>query len=84
MDYGTNTSCRWRILNYKINLKQKAMFKLFKKKSELDILNSKYRKLLEESHKFSNINRRLSDEKIAEAATILDKIQHIEKVQFQS
>ena len=84
MDYGTNTSCRWRILNYKINLKQKAMFKLFKKKSELDILNSKYRKLLEESHKFSNINRRLSDEKIAEAATILDKIQHIEKVQFQA
>ncbi len=60
------------------------MFKLFKKKSELDTLNSKYRKLLEESHKFSNINRRLSDEKIAEAATILDKIQHIEKVQFQS
>lgn len=60
------------------------MFKLFKKKSELDILNSKYRKLLEESHKFSNINRRLSDEKIAEAAIILDKIQRIEKVQFQS
>ena len=84
MDYGTNTSCRWRILNYKINLKEKAMFKLFKKKSELDILNSKYRKLLEESHKFSNINRRLSDEKIAEAAIILDKIQRIEKVQFQA
>ena len=56
------------------------MFKLFKKKSELDILNSKYRKLLEESHKFSNINRRLSDEKIAEAAIILDKIQRIENV----
>ncbi len=84
MDYRTNTSCRWRILNYKINLKEKAMFKLFKKKSELDILNSKYRKLLEESHKFSNINRRLSDEKIAEAAIILDKIQRIEKVQFQA
>jgi hypothetical protein len=84
MDYGTNTSCRWRILNYKINLKEKAMFKLFKKKSELDILNSKYRKLLEESHKFSNINRRLSDEKIAEAAIILDKIKRIEKVQFQA
>ena len=44
----------------------------------------KYRKLLEESHKFSNINRRLSDEKIAEAAIILDKIQRIEKVQFQA
>ena len=84
MDYRTNTSCRWRILNYKINLKEKAMFKLFKKKSELDILNSKYRKLLEESHKFSNINRRLSDEKIAEAAIILDKIQRMEKVQFQA
>ena len=60
------------------------MFKLFKKKSELEILNSKYRKLLEESHKFSNINRRLSDEKIAEASIVLDKIQQIEKIQFQS
>ena len=60
------------------------MFKLFKKKSELDTLHLKYRKLLEESHKFSNINRRLSDEKIAEAAIILDKIKRIEKVQFQA
>ena len=60
------------------------MFKLFKKKSELEILNSKYKKLLEESHKFSNINRRLSDEKIAEASIVLDKIQQIEKIQFQS
>ena len=56
------------------------MFKLFKKKSELEVLNSKYRKLLEESHKFSNINRRLSDEKIAEASIVLEKIQHIEKI----
>ncbi|MDG1328186.1 MAG: Lacal_2735 family protein [Flavobacteriaceae bacterium] len=60
------------------------MFKLFKKKSELEVLNSKYRKLLEESHKFSNINRRLSDEKIAEASIVLEKIQHIEKIEFQS
>ena len=29
------------------------MFKLFKKKSELDTLHLKYRKLLEESHKYS-------------------------------
>ena len=60
------------------------MVKLFKKKSELEVLNSKYRKLLEESHKFSNINRRLSDEKIAEASIVLEKIQHIEKIEFQS
>ena len=60
------------------------MFKLFKKKSELEVLNSRYRKLLEESHKFSNINRRLSDEKIAEASIVLEKIQHIEKIEFQS
>ena len=60
------------------------MFKLFKKKSELEVVNSKYRKLLEESHKFSNINRRLSDEKIAEASIVLEKIQHIEKIEFQS
>ena len=79
MDYRTNTSCRWRILNYKINLKQKAMFKLFKKKSELDTLHLKYRKLLEESHKYSTINRRLSDEKIAESEIVLKKIKNLEK-----
>jgi hypothetical protein len=59
------------------------MFKLFKKKTELDKLNLKYKKLLEEAHNFSNINRRLSDEKIAEATVILGKIEHLEKFQFQ-
>ena len=46
------------------------MFNLFKKKSELDVLHLKYRKLLEESHKYSTINRRLSDEKIAESEIV--------------
>ena len=56
------------------------MFKLFKKKSELDVLQIKYRKLLEESHKYSTINRRLSDEKIAESEVVLEKIKHLEKI----
>ena len=55
------------------------MFKLFKKKSELERLKIKYQKLLEESYKYSNINRRLSDEKIAEATNILNKIEKIKK-----
>ena len=60
------------------------MFKLFKKKSELDMLQLEYRKLLEESHKYSNINRRLSDEKIAESEVVLEKIKHLEKIQSES
>lgn len=60
------------------------MFKLFKKKSELDILQIKYRKLLEESHKYSTINRRLSDEKIAESEVVLEKIKHLKKNQSES
>lgn len=54
------------------------MFNLFKKKSELDVLHLKYRKLLEESHKYSTINRRLSDEKI-ESEIVLKKIKNLEK-----
>jgi hypothetical protein len=60
------------------------MFKLFKKKSELDTLHLKYRKLLEESLKYSTINRRLSDEKIAESEIVLEKIKHLENIQIKS
>ena len=60
------------------------MFKLFKKKSELDTLHLKYRKLLEEYHKYSTINRRLSDEKIAESEIVLEKIKHLESIQIKS
>ena len=50
----------------------------------LDTLHLKYRKLLEESHKYSTINRRLSDEKIAESEIVLEKIKHLESIQIKS
>tara|TARA_B110000285_G_C14604310_1_gene372069 strand:- start:93 stop:266 length:174 start_codon:yes stop_codon:yes gene_type:complete len=53
------------------------MFNLFKKKSEVEKLNSQYQKLLEESHKLSTSNRRLSDLKVAEANVILEKIEKL-------
>lgn len=57
----------------------KTMFGLFKKKSEADKLNDKYKKLLKESHQLSTSNRQLSDLKIAEANEVLKKIELLEK-----
>ena len=51
------------------------MFNLFKKKSEVEKLNDKYKKLLAESHRLSTINRKESDNKYAEADKILKQIE---------
>ena len=51
------------------------MFSLFKKKSEVEKLQGKYKKLLEESYKLSHSNRAASDEKAAEAENILQQIE---------
>lgn len=53
------------------------MLKLFKRKSEVDKLREKHRKLLAEAHALSSVNRRQSDEKIAESEAILKRIQEI-------
>ncbi|MFK7954183.1 MAG: Lacal_2735 family protein [Ekhidna sp.] len=50
------------------------MLGLFKKKSEKEKLEDKYKKLLEESYKLSTSNRSLSDQKQAEAQKVLDEI----------
>ena len=50
------------------------MFKLFKRKSELEKLEIEYRKLLEQSYKLSKTNRRESDSKVAEAEKLLEQI----------
>ncbi len=55
------------------------MFKLFKSKSKLDILQSKYEKLMKEWHKLSSIDRSKSDEKYAEAQRVLDQIEILQK-----
>lgn len=50
------------------------MFSLFKKKSPKELLEKKYKALLEESFHLSKIDRKASDLKAAEAAKILVEI----------
>ncbi|GGZ69877.1 Lacal_2735 family protein [Algibacter mikhailovii] len=53
------------------------MFGLFKKKSEKDKLYAQYKTLTKEAHKFSTINRKLSDQKTYEAEEIMKKIESL-------
>jgi hypothetical protein len=50
------------------------MFGLFKKKSEKEKLQDNYAKLMAEAHKLSTTNRKLSDEKVAEAEEVMKQI----------
>lgn len=53
------------------------MFGLFKKKSEVERLNEKYQKLMNEAFELSKVDRKASDEKTAEANEILKKIDEL-------
>jgi hypothetical protein len=53
------------------------MFGLFKKKTEKEKLQEKYRKLLEESYQLSHTNRSASDQKAAEAEAMLKQIENL-------
>ncbi len=53
------------------------MFGLFKKKSEKEKLQSQYEKLLEEAHKLSTTNRKMSDQKTYEAEEIMKQLEKI-------
>ncbi|MFQ3297289.1 MAG: hypothetical protein ACI9JT_000951 [Polaribacter sp.] len=50
------------------------MFGIFKKKSEVDKLQDKYKKVMEEAYKLQSINRTDSDLKYKEADDILKEI----------
>lgn len=56
------------------------MFGLFKKrkKSESDLLNEEYKRLLDESYRLSHTNRKESDLKRAEAEEILKKLESLD------
>jgi hypothetical protein len=54
------------------------MFKLFKRKSKAEVLDKQYQKLLKEAYSLSKINRRASDEKMAEANRVLKEIEVLE------
>jgi hypothetical protein len=53
------------------------MFGLFNKKSEKEKLQDAYSKKLEEAHKASNVNRKLSDQLAAEAEELAKKIEKL-------
>lgn len=55
------------------------MFGLFKKKSEVELLNARYQKLLQEAFELSKVNRTKSDEKYAEAAAVSDQMMAAKK-----
>jgi len=50
------------------------MFGLFKKKSQKEILETKFKKLMQEWHELSTINRSASDQKYVEAQLIAEQI----------
>jgi seryl-tRNA synthetase len=55
------------------------MFGLFKKKTEVEKLQEKYKELLEKSHKVSHSNRTEADKLMAQAEEIAQKIDQIKK-----
>ncbi len=55
------------------------MFGLFKKKTEEDKLQDKYKKLMEDAYKLQSINRSDSDQKYLEADAVLKKIEALQK-----
>ncbi|WP_105046032.1 Lacal_2735 family protein [Polaribacter gangjinensis] len=55
------------------------MFGLFKKKSEVEKLHEKYKKLMQEAYQLQSVNRSESDQKYVEADEILKKITLLEQ-----
>jgi len=55
------------------------MFKLFKKKSEIEKLEIKFKKLMNEWHQLSSTNRFKSDAKYAEAQKLIPIMEKIKK-----
>ncbi len=58
------------------------MFKLFKKKSEIEKLDIKYQQLLAEAFKLSKISRSQSDAKIGEAELVFKEIELLRSKQI--
>lgn len=56
------------------------MFGLFKKKSELELLNEKYKKLLKEAFDLSTSNRKESDLKYGEADQVMQQIVKLQNI----
>ena len=57
------------------------MFDFFKKKSQIEVLQEKYAKLLKEAHQLSTINRTESDARAAEAEEVAKMIDNLKEPQ---
>ena len=66
-------------MNKQFYLKGISMFGLFKKKTEKEKLQEKYKKLLKESYDLATINRTQSDAKAAEANEVMKQIKGLGK-----
>ena len=55
------------------------MFGLFKKKSEEEKLQDKYKKLMAEAHSLSQRDRRAGDQKMADAEEVMKEIEALRK-----
>lgn len=55
------------------------MFGFFKKKSEVEKLEERYKALLKESFQLSKVNRSAADAKQAEAEEVLQRIEALKK-----
>ena len=55
------------------------MFKLFKKKTELEKLQDQYQKLMKEAFELSKIDRSASDDKYAQADEVQKRIGNLTK-----
>ena len=55
------------------------MFGLFKRKTETEKLQIRYKKLMAEWHNLSSIDRAASDEKYAEEQEVLTQIEKLEQ-----
>lgn len=53
------------------------MFGLFKRKTETEKLQNRYKKLMAEWHDLSSIDRSASDTKYAEALKVLDQLDEL-------
>lgn len=57
------------------------MFGLFKKANPKDKLEKKYKDLMEQAHKYSTTNRKLSDQKVQEAEEVMQELERLAKHQ---
>jgi hypothetical protein len=55
------------------------MFGLFKRESEIDVLQKKYAKAMKDWHKLSTTDRKASDKVYAEAEAIAEQIDILKK-----